>query len=64
MDSRIEVELERMKDLQAQAQLQLKRTKDSEIAVQLALTSELREKDQLLDSIKEKCEGHGYIAKD
>eukprot|EP00975_Prorocentrum_lima_P037360 7861061-Prorocentrum_lima.AAC.1 len=54
MDVCCEVELERrMIALQAQAQTQLAHTKESEIAAQLELTSELRQKNQMLDAVKE-----------
>eukprot|EP00975_Prorocentrum_lima_P035493 7456339-Prorocentrum_lima.AAC.1 len=64
MESRIEVELERrMIALQAQAQLQLAHSTELEIAAQHELTSELRQKSQMLDGIKKTCEEQGAHAK-
>eukprot|EP00975_Prorocentrum_lima_P005742 1243458-Prorocentrum_lima.AAC.1 len=64
MEPRIEVELERrMIALQAQAQLQFDQTTELQIAAQQELTSELRQKNQMLDGIKEQCEEHGALAK-
>eukprot|EP00975_Prorocentrum_lima_P045149 9456501-Prorocentrum_lima.AAC.1 len=53
MDSHAKVEVERrIIAIPAQEQLQLDRIRESELATQFELTSELKEKNEMLDAIK------------
>eukprot|EP00975_Prorocentrum_lima_P031355 6580311-Prorocentrum_lima.AAC.1 len=65
MDSQVRVELEHQRiALQAQEQLQLDRMKESKMAIQFELTSELKEKHEMLDASKKKSLEHGALAQD